>query len=191
MEKKLFHLINIFINFSSTFSAWTNSLPKAPTPSLSSPARVQSSKTTLPWRRAVPWTVPWLSSLPLETRCASPSTTSTGRLSRRMWRSSQCRLLSLLLLWWLWLLIYSYCGLYDYTYYMLYCGMNIYFNINYCLSQFNDYGVSRDVRAMRAEKRAFSINQTTGAGNPLQIVGHTKISYGCRIIVLRSVLKVC
>ena len=56
--------------------------------------------------------------------------------------------------------------------------------------QMEDLGATRELRVMRAEKRAFSISHRSYPGEAWQIVAQTDASYGCKIITLRSVVQV-
>ncbi len=53
-----------------------------------------------------------------------------------------------------------------------------------------EYGATRELRVMRAEKRAFGINQRAYPGDVRQLVCQTDVSYGCKIVTLRSILQV-
>jgi len=53
-----------------------------------------------------------------------------------------------------------------------------------------DLGATRELRVMRAEKRAFAINHRAYPGEPWQIVCQIDASYGCKIITLRSIVQI-
>ena len=53
-----------------------------------------------------------------------------------------------------------------------------------------DLGATRELRVVKAEKRAFGINQRAYPGEVWTLVAQTDVAYGCKIITLRSILGV-
>ena len=53
-----------------------------------------------------------------------------------------------------------------------------------------EFGATRELRVVKAEKRAFNINKKVYPGDPWQLVCQVDCDYGTKTVTLRSVLQV-